>query len=576
MSFGVAERSRARYEAGLQAALDIAFHRLRGRLVNTLAGQGKTPLSFWEHEEETLARTLTPLLKDGLRLGVAAEQTHFLEQGIAVNMQPHIQRAAAQLAQAVARQVIDTLAGRVDELTALWRESRKPIEAFDDALQTSVLSRSYAEMIAATETTRAITSGQLLVWRATRPPAKYAPAVTPPDGPAFVVGKRWRVQRGQQVCPICEPLDGMVVALDKKFERAGLSVDAPPAHPRCRCSLQPVWSNDVFRKPASQAEDDLVTQLQNFPHQYQEWLAQATALQNQLALLNQQRDRIVARISSGESTSFLLNELENLNMLISTQERELATINERLAGAVDEYADLAERVFGYEITFDDQFFDSDQQRVHLLTNLVTSNVRIVDYLDTLGLNRPGLEVFREIFAEQGNVTVELGANATTDDSGNPIGRYHGLTPTGSDIIYLGSAVSVATITHEFFHQMNRYFNMALTSGNAPNIMSLPDYLANVAVNSLRPSEGLPFQREGIIEGGASDDPDFAERFPDLAMAAVLDNLGFRVDEVNGSPVVRFVPGSRNAEDVRCGIRQYFSQILNGQTSELTYDVTLCS
>ncbi len=71
-----------------------------------------------------------------------------------------------------------------------------------------------------------------------------------------MVGKRWRVQRGQQVCPICEPLDDIVVALDEKFERAGLSVDAPPAHPRCRCSLQPVWSNDVFRKPGLQEEAD--------------------------------------------------------------------------------------------------------------------------------------------------------------------------------------------------------------------------------------------------------------------------------------------------------------------------------
>ncbi len=80
----------------------------------------------------------------------------------------------------------------------------------------------------------------------------------------FVVGKRWRVQRGQQVCPICEPLDGMVVALDERFERAGLSVDAPPAHPRCRCGLQPVWSNDVFRKPGLQEENDPASILESY------------------------------------------------------------------------------------------------------------------------------------------------------------------------------------------------------------------------------------------------------------------------------------------------------------------------
>ncbi len=393
------------------------------------------------------------------------------------------------------------------------------------------------------------------------------------DADAFVVGKRWRVQRGQQVCPICEPLDGMVVTLDERFERAGLSVDAPPAHPRCRCSLQPVWSNDVFRKPAPQEEDDLVTQLQNFPQQYQEWLAQATALRDQLALLNQQRDRIVARLASGGATSFLLNELERLNVLITTQSEELATVNDRLAGAVDEYADLAEEVFGYRITFDDQFFESDQQRIDLLTNLVTSNVRIVRYLDTLGLERSGLEVFLEIFAEQGAITVELGANAVTNDDSTSIGEYHGLTPTageGSNTVYLGSQVSVATITHEFFHQMNRYFNMALTSGEDPNVMTLRAYLRDVALNTVYdpPRPGLLFQRRGIITDGASDDDsDDAEIFPDLAMAAVLDNLGFRVDEVNRSPIVAF-DDTQNAQDVECAIRQYFSQILRGKQRDL--------
>jgi hypothetical protein len=253
------EHSQNRFEARLQAALEIAFQRLCERLIAAMETHLKLTITFWEQEEETLAALLTPLVRDGLLLGVEGEQPHFLEQRVAIDVQPHVQRTAEQLGSHLARQVIDSIADRVDKLINAWSDSNKPIEALGEALYTAVLSRNYAEMIAATETTRAITNGQLLVWRALRPPAKYAPLVTPPDAPAFVVGKRWQVQRGQQVCPICEPLDGMVVGLDEKFERAGLSVDAPPAHPRCRCSLEPVWSNDVFRKPGSQEEDDPCT-----------------------------------------------------------------------------------------------------------------------------------------------------------------------------------------------------------------------------------------------------------------------------------------------------------------------------
>ncbi len=249
--------SRNRFEARLQAALEITFQRLRERVMAAVEIHTRLTITFWEQEEGRLAALLTPLLRDGLMLGVEAEQRHFLEQGITTNVQPHVQRTVEHLGHTLARQIIDTLADRANHLINTWSDSNKPIDALDAVLQTAVLSRSYAEMVAATETTRAITAGQLLIWRAMRPPAKFAPVMTPPDAPAFVVGKRWRVRRDEHVCPICEPLNGKVVGLDEKFERPDINlvVDAPPAHPRCRCYLEPMWSNEVFRKPASQEED---------------------------------------------------------------------------------------------------------------------------------------------------------------------------------------------------------------------------------------------------------------------------------------------------------------------------------
>ncbi len=67
-----------------------------------------------------------------------------------------------------------------------------------------------------------------------------------------MVGKRWVVQ-ADDVCPLCSPLNGKVVPLDAPFADG---VQHPPLHPRCRCSLEPVWADEALAKPAEQEPED--------------------------------------------------------------------------------------------------------------------------------------------------------------------------------------------------------------------------------------------------------------------------------------------------------------------------------
>lgn len=51
-------------------------------------------------------------------------------------------------------------------------------------------------------------------------------------------GKEWTLGEGEEGCPICQALDGQVVALDEMFEFEGEEFDGPPAHPNCHCDVK--------------------------------------------------------------------------------------------------------------------------------------------------------------------------------------------------------------------------------------------------------------------------------------------------------------------------------------------------
>lgn len=101
-----------------------------------------------------------------------------------------------------------------------WIGSGRTLEQLRDELA-DAFGRKRAELIASTEVTRAFNQGYVESLRE-----------------AGIERKQWWTRQDERVCPICRPLHGTIKALDEMFETSnGLLVLAPPAHPRCRCTI---------------------------------------------------------------------------------------------------------------------------------------------------------------------------------------------------------------------------------------------------------------------------------------------------------------------------------------------------
>jgi SPP1 gp7 family putative phage head morphogenesis protein len=126
----------------------------------------------------------------------------------------------------------------IDGINADTREQIRDVieDAFSDQFDVDDLTNEIAniigddaraEVIARTETMRASNEGQLEAWDQ----AKDAGLLTGTES------KEWIVTPDDRLCPICEPMDGITVGLDENFDVDGDQVDAPPAHPNCRCTI---------------------------------------------------------------------------------------------------------------------------------------------------------------------------------------------------------------------------------------------------------------------------------------------------------------------------------------------------
>lgn len=81
-----------------------------------------------------------------------------------------------------------------------------------------------AEMIARTETMRAANRGLLLGWERARSEGLLPPGVR----------KVWQATPDERTCPECGQTDTETANFGENFS---LGVDAPPAHPLCRCTM---------------------------------------------------------------------------------------------------------------------------------------------------------------------------------------------------------------------------------------------------------------------------------------------------------------------------------------------------
>lgn len=188
------------------------------------------PPGFWEDEMRRLALILLPRLSslalDGLRAGAA-------KVGIGFNYAIY-SVLAAQWAQDYTDQLLKnvrtTNEAVVGEVLAKWIATPgRTIGDLRAALEPSFGARR-ADVIAITEATRALASGEIMAFQR-----------------GGVEEIRWGTNHDELVCPLCGPLHGQVRKIGEPFGsfiwRKGTlpePVFSPPYHPNCRCGVSPV------------------------------------------------------------------------------------------------------------------------------------------------------------------------------------------------------------------------------------------------------------------------------------------------------------------------------------------------
>ena len=175
------------------------------------------------------------------------------------------------------------------------------------------------------------------------------------------------------------------------------------------------------------------------------------------------------------------------------------------------YEDHLESVYGYEIKWAS---GRDTNRLKQLHNLAQASTHIVNYLSQEvfdGDEAQALSVFQQHFSQSeayGQLMVRLGADA---GAGGP--AYGRVPLQGSADMYLGSAVDIPTIVHEFGHVIDR--SKGIKNSYDTFVSSWREWLAGVGL----PLNSLIWQH--AIEGFAGKQSLDREVWADLFMTAVL-------------------------------------------------------
>lgn len=124
--------------------------------------------------------------------------------------------------------ISDTTRQDIADLVESAFEEQFDVRELASQIESLVGDDARAETIARTETMRASNEGQKQLWDQ----ATVAGLLTGDEK------QEWIVTPDDRLCPICEPMDGETTPLDGKFRlNTGESVDGPPAHPNCRCTI---------------------------------------------------------------------------------------------------------------------------------------------------------------------------------------------------------------------------------------------------------------------------------------------------------------------------------------------------
>ncbi len=225
-----------------------------GRL--RLQGGEQLPLDlgdeFWASQQSALRIVLGPILGDvGMAGAQGGAELLFATMGVNVDWSLASPAVLAWVKAHTAELIVeltDNTKGIVEREMAQWiaediQDWVEAGEANPDLIARLVsrgLDPARARTIAVTEATRAYAEANREAWRQS----------------GFVTGQRWMTAVDERVCLYCGALHTEVVSLDDSYRLApdaegklvrvtdrrssvALEVSAPPAHPNCRCYLQP-------------------------------------------------------------------------------------------------------------------------------------------------------------------------------------------------------------------------------------------------------------------------------------------------------------------------------------------------
>lgn len=198
--------------------LNIPPERITERALSWIAGEGANRIAAIQ---TAVSGDLSTIIADSVRQNLSPGQAA-TRIGDMAGLTPRQARALDRFEDALRRRRIP--------------EGFEPTERVENSIRRDVerrrrrMMRERGELILETEVQTAVQQGEREFWQE---------AIDTEQVEAGAVYKRWQTVNDGQVCPICEPLHGVVMPFDDVFVSNGGVVGVrPPAHPRCRCWLE--------------------------------------------------------------------------------------------------------------------------------------------------------------------------------------------------------------------------------------------------------------------------------------------------------------------------------------------------
>lgn len=179
--------------------------------------------AFWVAFAERVGVTLLPGVTDATLIGIAEVPRNI---GVVVDWNV-VNNSAVQWARDHAADLVTNLCQNtiadIRTTVADWVEQGGALKDLRRSIDAIINDESRAQLIAQTESTRAFAEGNTMAWKA-----------------QGIEARKWFTVRDERVCPVCGGLHGQVARMNEAFQAKAGPIQNPPAHPGCRCYVQPV------------------------------------------------------------------------------------------------------------------------------------------------------------------------------------------------------------------------------------------------------------------------------------------------------------------------------------------------